>query len=75
MEWKNYKFYYDKQIICGNFNNAIIVGTDNKSALFLEHITLDYEDGLNGSGFIWNNPNAKRTCGCGSSFSPNEVEE
>jgi iron-sulfur cluster assembly protein len=42
---------------------------DAKSLLFLTGMTLDFSDGLNGTGFVFNNPNAKRTCGCGSSFS------
>jgi iron-sulfur cluster assembly protein len=42
---------------------------DPKSMLFLTGMTLDFSDGLNGTGFTFNNPNAKRTCGCGSSFS------
>jgi iron-sulfur cluster assembly protein len=42
---------------------------DNKSLLFLNGTELDFSDGLNGKGFVFNNPNAKRTCGCGSSFS------
>jgi iron-sulfur cluster assembly protein len=42
---------------------------DPKSYLFLKDMTLDFSDGLNGTGFVFNNPNAKRTCGCGSSFS------
>jgi len=42
---------------------------DAKSYLYLSGTTLDFTDGLNGTGFVFNNPNAKRTCGCGSSFS------
>lgn len=42
---------------------------DMKSFLYLTGTELDYTDGLSGKGFIFNNPNAKRTCGCGSSFS------
>jgi iron-sulfur cluster assembly protein len=42
---------------------------DPKSFLFLSGTELDFSDGLNGTGFTFNNPNAKRTCGCGSSFS------
>lgn len=42
---------------------------DHKSFLFLTGTELDFSDGLNGKGFVFNNPNAKRTCGCGSSFS------
>ena len=42
---------------------------DMASESFLKGTTIDYQSGLNGSGFKFNNPNAKRTCGCGSSFS------
>jgi iron-sulfur cluster assembly protein len=42
---------------------------DSKSYLYLAGTILDFTDGLNGTGFVFNNPNAKRTCGCGSSFS------
>lgn len=42
---------------------------DAKSALFIKGLELDYTDGLDGQGFQFNNPNAKRSCGCGSSFS------
>ena len=42
---------------------------DKKSLLYLSGTELDFSGGLNGKGFVFNNPNAKRTCGCGSSFS------
>ena len=42
---------------------------DKKSYVFLTGTELDFSGGLNGKGFVFNNPNAKRTCGCGSSFS------
>jgi iron-sulfur cluster assembly protein len=42
---------------------------DPRSMLFLKGMTLDFSDGLNGQGFVFNNPNAKSSCGCGSSFS------
>lgn len=41
---------------------------DWKSLLYLSGTEIDYSDGLTGKGFIFNNPNAKKTCGCGSSF-------
>jgi len=41
---------------------------DAESATYLEGATLDYRDGLTGAGFQVVNPNASRTCGCGSSF-------
>ena len=42
---------------------------DRKSYVFLAGTTLEYSGGLNGKGFSFNNPNAKTTCGCGTSFS------
>ncbi len=41
---------------------------DPKSLFFLSGTQLDFQDGLNGKGFVFNNPNAARTCGCGNSF-------
>ena len=41
---------------------------DRKSYVFLAGTTLEYSGGLNGKGFVFNNPNAKTTCGCGTSF-------
>lgn len=41
---------------------------DGKSLFYLMGMNLDYSDGLNGKGFIFNNPNATKTCGCGESF-------
>ena len=42
---------------------------DRKSYVFLAGTALEYSGGLNGKGFVFNNPNAKTTCGCGTSFS------
>jgi iron-sulfur cluster assembly accessory protein len=42
---------------------------DQMSEMYLEGITIDYVDSIEGSGFKFNNPNVKSTCGCGSSFS------
>ena len=42
---------------------------DPKSAIYLKDVTLDFEDGLKGKGFVFKNPNATNTCGCGESFS------
>ncbi len=50
-------------------DNGIKVVTDLKSFLYLFNTTLEFSGGLNGKGFIFNNPNAARTCGCGESFS------
>jgi iron-sulfur cluster assembly protein len=50
-------------------DNGIKVVVDKKSYLYLIGTTLDFSGGLNGKGFVFNNPNAGRTCGCGESFS------
>jgi iron-sulfur cluster assembly protein len=42
---------------------------DSQSLLYIMGMTLDFEGGLNGQGFVFSNPNATKTCGCGSSFS------
>lgn len=49
-------------------DNGIKVVVDKKSFLYLVGTTLDFSGGLNGKGFVFNNPNADRTCGCGESF-------
>ena len=41
---------------------------DRKSLLYLNGTVLDYDTSLMSKGFVFNNPNAKTTCGCGSSF-------
>ncbi|MFP5520680.1 MAG: HesB/IscA family protein [Bdellovibrionia bacterium] len=41
---------------------------DNNSLLYILGMTLDYSGGLNGKGFVFNNPNATKHCGCGTSF-------
>ncbi|MCC7429254.1 iron-sulfur cluster insertion protein ErpA [bacterium] len=48
--------------------NGIKLIVDSKSFLYLSGTELDFSDGLNGTGFQFRNPNAERTCGCGSSF-------
>ena len=53
------KIFEDKDI-------RIVV--DKKSFLYLVGTTLEYSGGLNGKGFVFNNPSANRTCGCGESF-------
>jgi iron-sulfur cluster assembly protein len=50
-------------------DNDIKIAVDKKSFLYLVGTTLEYSGGLNGKGFVFNNPNANRTCGCGESFS------
>lgn len=48
---------------------GVRVIVDRKSAIYLRGTTLDFNDGLNGRGFTFINPNATNTCGCGESFS------
>lgn len=50
-------------------DNGIKVVVDKKSFLYLVGTELDFSGGLNGKGFVFKNPNADRTCGCGESFS------
>lgn len=47
---------------------GVKLAIDAKSLFYLSGTELDYSDGLNGRGFVFNNPNAVRSCGCGSSF-------
>lgn len=47
---------------------GITMFVDPKSLFFLSGTVLDFSDGLNGKGFVFNNPQATRTCGCGQSF-------
>ena len=48
--------------------HGITVFVDPKSLFYLSGTVLDYSGGLNGKGFVFNNPQAARTCGCGNSF-------
>ena len=50
-------------------DNDVKIVVDKKSFLYLVGTTLDFSGGLNGKGFVFKNPNANRTCGCGESFS------
>jgi iron-sulfur cluster assembly protein len=69
----SYKLEFDANTPAANdkiyedFGISIIV--DSKSDFYLSGTTLDFDDGLNGQGFIFHNPKSKRSCGCGSSFS------
>ncbi len=47
---------------------GVKVFVDQKSMFYLSGTVLDFSDGLNGRGFVFNNPQASKTCGCGSSF-------
>jgi iron-sulfur cluster assembly protein len=50
-------------------DNNVKIAVEKKSFLYLVGTTLEFSGGLNGKGFVFNNPNANRTCGCGESFS------
>jgi iron-sulfur cluster assembly protein len=49
-------------------DKGVKIVVDMKSLLYLYGTELDYSDGLNGKGLVFNNPNASRTCSCGESF-------
>ncbi|MBL7893200.1 MAG: iron-sulfur cluster assembly accessory protein [Bacteroidia bacterium] len=68
----SYKLEFDNVIKEGDQvfeDKGIKVVVDKKSFLYLVGTELDYTGGLNGKGFVFINPNASRTCGCGESFS------
>lgn len=54
--------------VFGHDEHGIKVICDSKSMLFLHGLTLDFTGGLNGKGFVFDNPQATGTCGCGTSF-------
>ena len=56
----------DGDTIIEDENVKLII--DGKSLFYLMGTELDFSDGLNGKGFLFNNPNASKTCGCGDSF-------
>ncbi|GGG39510.1 iron-sulfur-binding protein [Croceivirga lutea] len=68
----SYELKFDEATLEGDKvfeDNAVRIVVDKKSFLYLVGTTLEYSGGLNGKGFVFNNPNAQRTCGCGESFS------
>ena len=68
----SYELKFDKTLHDGDKifeDNHVKILVDKKSLLYLVGTTLEYSGGLNGKGFVFNNPNAQRTCGCGESFS------
>ncbi len=68
----SYELKFDKENLDGDKvfeDNDVKIIVDKKSFLYLVGTTLEYSGGLNGTGFVFNNPNATRTCGCGESFS------
>ena len=68
----SYEMFFDADVadddIVREFGTVKVI-VDSASADLLKGSTLDYSDGLQGAGFHVTNPNASRTCGCGSSFS------
>ena len=69
----SYEMFFDGDVAADDelatFGDAVTLIDDPVAALLLVGATLDYKDGLDQSGFAITNPNATRTCGCGSSFS------
>ena len=67
----SYKMEFDHKLKEGDQvfeDKGIKIVVDKKSFLYLAGTELDFSGGLNGKGFVFNNPNASRTCGCGESF-------
>lgn len=67
----SYKMDFDNEIQENDQvfdDNGVRIVTDLKSFLYLCNTTLEFSGGLNGKGFVFNNPNASRECGCGESF-------
>lgn len=68
----SYTFSWEKQPRLGDQvydgPEGAKIFVDKKSLLYLDGTVLDYDTGLISKGFVFNNPNAKTTCGCGSSF-------
>ena len=67
----SYTFAWEKEARLGDEvfeGHGAKLFVDKKSYLFLNGTTLDYDTALLGKGFVFNNPNAKQSCGCGSSF-------
>lgn len=56
---------YDQTFLVGGEIEAIL---DKRHAIYLMDMTVDYQYGLNARGFVFQNPNASETCGCGTSF-------
>jgi iron-sulfur cluster assembly protein/iron-sulfur cluster insertion protein len=68
----SYEMFFDSEIADDDLTEekaGVRVVVDPSSAQLLTGATLDYKDGLQQAGFSIDNPNAQRTCGCGSSFS------
>ena len=68
----SYEMFFDSEVTADDLStefSGVRVVVDPSSAQLLAGAELDYKDGLEKSGFEINNPNAQKTCGCGSSFS------
>jgi iron-sulfur cluster insertion protein len=68
----SYEMFFDSDMADDDLiteKDGVRVVVDPSSAQLLTGATLDYKDGLQQAGFSIDNPNAQRTCGCGSSFS------
>ncbi|CAM4169579.1 iron-sulfur cluster assembly accessory protein [Flavobacterium antarcticum] len=68
----SYELKFDKELHENDKvfeDNNVKIAVEKKSFLYLAGTILEYSGGLNGKGFVFNNPNASRTCGCGESFS------
>ncbi len=67
----SYKMNFDSTLypadkVFEQYGQRVVI--DNTSFLYIAGLTLDYSGGLNGKGFVFSNPNATKTCGCGTSF-------
>lgn len=60
---------YDSQQDMQYEQDGVTILVDRKSDLYIDGTTIDFYDDLSQRGFVFNNPNANKTCGCGSSFS------
>ena len=68
----NYRLDFDEEVTDKDKvfeKDGLKIVIDPKSLLFIYGMEIDFSDGLDGKGFTFSNPNAKRTCGCGTSFS------
>jgi iron-sulfur cluster assembly accessory protein len=67
-----YSMDFEKDARAGDVSfeqEGVRIFVDPMSSMYLQGVTIDYVVGLQGAGFKFNNPNARTTCGCGSSFS------
>ncbi len=67
----SYVLDFDKERDSDNVveQDGVLFYMDRKSTIYLKGIQLDFKEGLQGKGFVFQNPNATNTCGCGESFS------